>query len=280
MKIPKHEERTLERLKAHYLVEKELADRLRRSSSLERRQLYSQVYDELFNRVSDHPQLTRKMDGNLSRLLVDRQIKFLKNYLRPEDVFLEVGPGDCNLSFEVAKYVKKVYAVDVSTEITAFNETPVNFELIISDGCSIPVPTASVSLAYSNQLMEHLHPDDAIEQLRNIYDVLTSGGMYICVTPNRLSGPHDVSKYFDLTATGFHLREYTFCELEKLMSDVGFSGYKVLAGGRGIYFQVPRWLTKNCERIIEKLPFHLKRLMTANLPFKPLLNMINIVAVK
>jgi predicted SAM-dependent methyltransferase len=51
--------------------------------------------------------------------------------------------------------------------------------------------------------MEHLHPDDAFEQLKQIYTALTPGGLYICTTPNRLTGPHDVSKYFDETAAGF-----------------------------------------------------------------------------
>lgn len=61
--------------------------------------------------------------------------------------------------------------------------------------------------------MEHLHPDDAYEQLQEIYNALIPGGIYICITPNRLSGPHDVSQYFDSIATGFHPKEYTTVEM-------------------------------------------------------------------
>ena len=61
--------------------------------------------------------------------------------------------------------------------------------------------------------MEHLHPDDALEQLQNIYSALVPGGIYLCITPNRLSGPQDVSRDFDMVATGFHLKEYTISEL-------------------------------------------------------------------
>ena len=54
-----------------------------------------------------------------------------------------------------------VYAVEVSEEITGNLAFPRNVRLLLSDGTSIPVPDASVAVAYSNQLMEHLHPDDA-----------------------------------------------------------------------------------------------------------------------
>lgn len=50
--------RSPERLRAHYEIERELAARLRRSTREQRLQLYGQVYDELFERVSDHPQHT------------------------------------------------------------------------------------------------------------------------------------------------------------------------------------------------------------------------------
>jgi hypothetical protein len=64
-------------------------------------------------------------------------------------------------------------------------------------------------VAYSYQLMEHLHPGDALEQLVNIYQALKRDSVYCCVTPNRISGPHDISVYFDTVAQGLHLKEYS-----------------------------------------------------------------------
>ena len=49
-------------------------------------------------------------------------------------------------------------------------------ETVLSDGCSVPVPHDSVTLAYSFQVMEHIHPDDALEQLRNLFAVIAPGG--------------------------------------------------------------------------------------------------------
>ncbi len=94
---------------------------------------------------------------------------------------MEIGPGDCKISIEVAGLVKKVIAIDVSSEITKQIKTPDNFSLILSDGSSIPVAENSVDVAYSNQLMEHLHPDDAMKQLKNIVRALAPGGIYLCL---------------------------------------------------------------------------------------------------
>jgi len=46
----------------------------------------------------------------------------------------------------------------------------------------VPVPASTVDLAYSNQVMEHLHVEDGLEQVRNIYNALVPGGAFVCVT--------------------------------------------------------------------------------------------------
>ncbi len=185
-----------------------------------------------------------------------------------------MGSGDCNLSFEVAKRVKKVYGVDVSQEIAKHLEYPANFELIISDGCSIPVPANTVTTAYSNQLIEHLHPDDAFEQMRNIYDSLVPGGVYICITPNRLSGPHDISKYFDEVATGFHLKEYTYTELHDLFRLIGFTRVNTYVGGKGFYLKLPLFLVKLHEKVFTAIPSSLRKKLAGTMLFKALLGAI------
>jgi len=279
VRIPRSEKRTLGQLLEHYVIEKELADRLRNASKEQRKGLYTSLYDELYRRVPLHPQLTQKGDAESQIEAVSRQMKLLERYLQPESTFLEVGAGDCSLSREVSKYVRKVYAVDVSREITKGEAFPQNFELIISDGSSIPVPRGSVTLAYSSRLMEHLHPDDAVDQLKSIYLALTEGGKYICITPNLLSGPYDISRYFDDVATGFHLKEYTFTELSELFRKVGFSGIGAYAGGRGTYIPVPSSMILSCERALGRLPFSIRRAIASSLPFRALLG-ITIVGTK
>ena len=271
--------RTHQQLLEHYEIEKKLASQLRNASREERQGLYNVLYDELYRRVSHHPQLARKGDSKLRLLEVSRQMKFLRNFLDPSFTFLEVGPGDCSLSLEIAKHVEKVYAIDVSKEITKGKILRRNFELIVSNGCSIPVPETSIDIAYSRDVMEHLHPDDALDQLQDLFRCLTHGGKYICITPNQLSGPHDVSRYFDNVATGFHLREYTLTELCDLFHNAGFSKMRTYIGGQGVYVRFPLLPITICERLLGMLSSLVRRRIAKTLPFKALLG-ITIVGTK
>jgi len=81
-----------------------------------------------------------------------------------------------------------VYALEVSKEITQRIDGPENFELHLFDGLVIPHFPEKANVIYSNQVMEHLHPEDVLEQLSAIYHTLDEKGIYICVTPNRLTG--------------------------------------------------------------------------------------------
>jgi len=278
-KIPKNETKRIGRIKAHYDLEIGLAERLRNSSKDERKTLYTELYDQLFQQIPDQPTVAQKHDAKIRLNHVSQQMNLVKKYLKSDSVFLEIGPGSCALSIEVAKFVRKVYAVDVSTEITKDEILPHNFELIISDGSSIPVPRNSVDFVYSNQLMEHLHPGDAICQLQNVYNSLSPGGVYICRTPNRLTGPHDISRYFDDIATGFHLKEYTVSELYDLFCAIGFCKMKYFAGGKGVFIKLPLSLIKLCEYSLTRLPQNLRKRLTDQLLIRALLG-ITILAEK
>ncbi|MGP1372623.1 MAG: class I SAM-dependent methyltransferase [Almyronema sp.] len=265
-------DRSFAQLEAHYLLEKSLAHRLKSSSREERlnQQLYPKLYDELFQEISHHTQLSR-LASQRTDYLINQRAKFLSRFLQPESTFLEIGCGRGHLTAKIAETVEKVYAVDVSAALTQSLTWPANVELIISNGVTIPVPNASVDVAYSHQLMEHLHPDDAIEQLQAIYQALKPGGVYVCVTPNRLCGPHDISKYFDQVATGFHLKEYTVSELYRLFQQAGFAQMSL----DKIYQQshilrlplTPVLLSffQLSEFMLEKLPFKWRRRL-ANSP--------------
>ena len=238
--IPKYYEHyTQNQLKAHFDIEKALADKLRDSNREERKILYSSLYNELFRKVPHHPQMKQKVDPNARLKIVNNIMRYLSKFLKPEHVFLEIGPGDCQLSFEVTKHVMKVYAIDVSEEVTKCLQCPDNFQLILSDGSSIDVPRESINVAFSNHLIEHLHPEDAETQLRGVYDSLVPGGVYICRTPYRLYGPHDISKYFDEVARGFHLKEYTYTDLAHLFSAVGFKKIYSYNRNRDDYYKIP-----------------------------------------
>ncbi len=267
----KGEMRTAEQVREHYEIEKDLATRLRQSAPEDRLGLYTTVYDELFRRVTHHPILQRKGDPASSRRATLSQYRRVRHFLRPGTRFLEVGPGDCGLAFAVAKEVSQVYVVDVTEEIKQGAALPANCRFILSDGTSVPLPPETVTVAYSHQLMEHLHPDDALAQLRNIYRVLAPGGVYVCLTPNSVSGPHDISMYFDPVATGLHLKEYTNAELVSLFASVGFSKVRGMVSVKGHSVLVPVGIPLMLEWIIQRLPRRLGHELAARMPLRAFL---------
>jgi SAM-dependent methyltransferase len=258
-------------LDEHYRVERELADRLRSAGPDERNALYAAVYDELFRRLPAHPQITSKQNPMARAADVAAQMAALRRYLTPTTTLLEIGAGDCALSLAAAPYVRQAIALDVSARITHGVTAPANFSLLLSDGRGIPLPALSVDVAYSNQLMEHLHPDDAREQLRSIVEALAPGGIYLCITPNRLSGPHDVSRSFDEEATGFHLKEYTARELAGLFREAGFSRVWAMVGARRHLVALPAAMVGALEVVLGLLPRRLRRTLARHTPCRPLL---------
>ena len=272
--------RSEDQLREHYRIERELADRLREASRAERRVLYSLVYEELLQRVPHHPLRTTARDA---AYLADREretdwlLRFLKRFISLRTRFLEVGAGDCALALKVSDLAEHVVAVDVCDQ--ACGERPCNFALALSDGCSIPVSHGSIDVAFSNQMVEHLHPEDAREQLVNIFRSLAPGGTYVCITPNRLYGPRDVSGYFDEIATGLHLREYSAREIREMLLGVGFERVDFYCGGRGWYARCPGWIVSGLEILLEALPAGVRKRVADTVPMRGFLG-VRVAAIK
>jgi hypothetical protein len=77
-------------------------------------------------------------------------------------------------------------------------------------------------------VVEHVPPERVAEFLRTVRVLLRPGGILIVVTPNALTGPHDVTRHFQPPGTppqGLHLREYTLRQLVELLQSVGFGSF-------------------------------------------------------
>jgi SAM-dependent methyltransferase len=268
--------RSPEELQMHYELERRLAALLRGAPRGERLRLYRELYDELYRAV---PFL--KTDPKIvDEVRLGAVMRLLGPFLSHELTVLEIGAGNLALARAMAPHVKEVIALDVSKEFAmALGVVPANVAFVLSDGLSVPVPPESVDLVYSDQLMEHLHPDDAFEQLQNILRALKPGGRYICNTPHRFNGPHDISQYFDQEATGFHLKEYTNRELHALFLRAGFRSVYSLTGVRGFVVPLPVWPLICLEFCLSALPKPMRRLVSRFLPIKVLLG-VRLVGVK
>jgi SAM-dependent methyltransferase len=118
---------------------------------------------------------------------------------------------------------KRYLASDTSTEIMAVMEgDTANLKVAVADAVDFDVPPGSFDVVLSCQLIEHLHPEDVPSHLTNVCRALRPGGRYMFDTPCGLTGPHDVSRFFDPVATGFHLKEWTHEEMAQQLGGAGF----------------------------------------------------------
>ena len=259
LRVPLPPGRTYEQIRNHYDVERALADKLRGSTRDERKTIYVTMYDELFAKVPDHPRLTRRNDAAMTRAANRKKQRLLEGLLKPDKVVLEFGPGDCRFATQISRRVKFVYGVDISDQTGSGPETPDNFELIVYDGFDLSMPGDTVDIAFSDQLIEHFHPDDTLEHFRLVRRVLKPGGAYMFRTPHRFRGPADVSRYFCDEPQGFHLKEWTYGEIGWALRDAGFSKWRGYWSAKGRRIRMPHAYFAALEKILPSLPRSLGR---------------------
>lgn len=268
------EVRLPDRLRAHYEIERELADRLRTSRREERGSLYGEVYTELFARLPDHPQ--HKADPEKRRANTAMQVAFLRPMLSLDAVFVEVGCGDAVVTQAIARHVREAVGIDVTAALIDQTAVPDNFRFLQTDGTSLALTDEGADMVYSNQLMEHLHPDDARHQLQEVIRVLRPGGRYVCSTPNRLTGPHDISCYFGHTPEGFHLREYDHGSLAAMFRDAGFRSTRAVVSIKGQRMVLPVGPVSRAERLLAGLTRDMQARLTS---FGPVRNMFGVLLI-
>lgn len=258
-------DRTPERLRHHFQVEKELAARLRHSTRAERTSLFKTLYGELFERVPDHPRLTRRDTPEASQRKVQSQLCLLLPYLKPDTAFLEFAPGDCRLAAAVAKRVRKVIGVDISDQRAEAETKPDNLELIVYDGYDLNLPDGSADVLFSYQFLEHLHPDDVDAHFKLARRLLKPGGVYVFDTPHRFSGPHDVSRHFGNSLQCFHFQEWTYREMRQLLLRHGFAQAAMYRRGKPMAGSWVNGVHELGERVVEHLPASLRTKVASRL---------------
>lgn len=217
-----------DRVKRHYQLEKRLAQRILASSRENRTRVAMEAYNELFSSIPWHPQLNNSEEKEQKNLL-QKQMFF--EYLVDSEVdILDIGAGTAYwIRYLANKNTGRCVGIDVSEEIlTLYPDDPPNLELYVMDAVELDSSVGLFDIAFSSQLIEHLHPDDVELHFASVYRLLKGNGIYAFDTPSRLNGPHDVSKYFDNVATGFHLKEWTYRELTNHLKKVGFTKIRTM----------------------------------------------------
>jgi SAM-dependent methyltransferase len=270
--------RPADRLIAHYEIEVALADKLRGSTRENRKRTYREVYRDLLSKVSDHPRHTRSHDTY--RTDITKLLRMVKRFIGRNDRVLEIGAGDAELSRSICGQAHSVVAVDVDDALIGTRAAPPNFRYLLSDGVSLPLADGSISLAISNQLLEHIHPDDTVGHLSEVNRILVAGGRYLIMTPNLVCGPHDVSRYFDRRARGTHLREFDAETMWNFLRAAGFERIVFYAARGGyLFFPMPYWLARGLDLAFSRVPSSLHTPIVRNKLARTLLG-LTVIAYK
>ena len=231
-------------MRSWHKLEIEYAERLRDSSRDERRQLYAEAYSAVSEGwMATLPEEPEKRTAGTSPSLVKSLIRLSSS----SDRVLEVGCGRGYTYLKLAPHVASLVGLDVSDLV--LNEARKLLEANQVGNVTILKGSADDLTRYFDEetfdkvisidVYEHLHPEDAIAHLSEVYSVLKPKGRFIVITPNRLTGPHDITRDLFPDARqplGFHLSEITCSELVRQMRKVGFVKFRSVMP---ISFKVP-----------------------------------------
>jgi SAM-dependent methyltransferase len=207
---------TLEQAKSHLTLERSLTQELVASDPDTRWETFERAYETLYAQL---PWL--KTTGGVVR--TDHWEAVIGP--PPRRVY-EVGSGHGAMARALAARGYTVEATDITRERGHDHSTDGNPVWTVTDGVHLArfAENAPYDAVVSDQLVEHLHPDDIREHLVGCHEILRPGGVYAVQTPHAFTGPHDVSRCFGLREPiGMHLHEYTNSELIRLLRSVGFS---------------------------------------------------------
>jgi SAM-dependent methyltransferase len=189
-----------------------------------RQTLYMELYEAIYNFVKIH--LPDYDSFGFNSDLINNHIDVFK-----DKIVIDYGCGYGASTELLSKTAKFVYGIDAShtavqTATSKFGKLK-NTDFIMNSSPYIPFEKGIFEAAYSNDLLEHFHPDDLKIHLKEIYRILIKGGKYLFWTPGSKTGPHDCTQWFYPRGMGFkakgdHIKEYNYSELISIIQHVGF----------------------------------------------------------
>ena len=210
------------------------------------------------------------------RLVVERLARH-RRLGHPARLF-EIGYGNGSLLKHAAEAGFTVAGIEVSSALCEQARRSVGIHhaasLYRGDFLRDTLPIAGVLFAavYWNDVFEHIPPDEILDYLRRIHQMLAPGGELITVTPNWHIRPSDVTVAIlgpRSEPAGLHFKEYTLGEVTALLREAGFRRvFTPLAVTRKRFWVcgsglagLKRW----AEPTLEWLPYRLARLLCRGL---------------
>jgi ubiquinone/menaquinone biosynthesis C-methylase UbiE len=207
--------------RAQYELERTLRRRILDSPPQQRAQAVSQAYQELFRTFPEHSAFQETPQTR--RAFGQRQAGMIAPFVRPGQQVLEVGCGRGDALAALAARGGACTGTEPSQEMIDLCRQYEGIDFRIGTAEQLAFPPESFDLVFSMQVLEHLHPDDVPLHFTEAFRVLRHGGIVAVETPNRRTGPQDISRGFSRTADGLHLKEWTVAELIRTMRAAGFA---------------------------------------------------------
>ncbi len=218
------------RTRRHLEDERRWADVLRHAGAPERDERFREAYDAIHERcLAERPERLEDMMFGTD----DDVVRFLAAQVGTGQRVLEIGCGCGRASIELARRGNRVTGIDVSSVVIErarrFARDVPGVDFRVASATRLGVPDASIDVAFSVDVFEHIHPDDVAAHLDAVRRALRPGGRYLVVTVNAWLGPHDVTRevkgiesFGEEPPEGFHLKEWTFAELHAALRRAGF----------------------------------------------------------
>lgn len=209
-----------DRRRAQFELERQLRERILRAAPKNRAEAIGAAYTELFQAFPDHSRLRASQEQRL--LKGKRGAGIFLPLTKPGDAVLEIGCGTGHVLAELARHGRKCVGVEPSVEMISLCPRVPDLRIVLGTADRLDFPPCCFDLAFSQQVLEHLHPDDVPVHLAECYRVLRPGGVLCIETPNARAGPQDISRGFVPVAQGLHLKEWSVAELIVEFRRAGF----------------------------------------------------------
>ncbi|MHB1557207.1 MAG: class I SAM-dependent methyltransferase [Isosphaeraceae bacterium] len=242
----------------------------------ERPTLFAEAYESLAMILGERRRRTGATMGTLG-LPGDAAAQISERIGTKPGRVLDVGCGTGVLVQQLIARGHEARGIDVSPRLVEVGRERINRELgtgpdetlICGDFLRCELGDGDpFDLVYTNDVLEHIHPDEAPAFVRRAFTRLRPGGWLWLVTPNRWTGPGDATILRHPIGTpsrGLHLKEYTLGELHGLIDQAGFTEIGARLWNSGRLRRATRfrpaftWIKRTIEPVLAAVPARVRR---------------------
>jgi ubiquinone/menaquinone biosynthesis C-methylase UbiE len=206
---------------AQFELEKELRLRILNSRPEDRFTVTAGAYATLFETFPGHFALS-EAPADRTRA-ARRSAGMILPLTAPGQCVLEVGSGRGDVLRELSNSGLICTGIEPSQHMICLSRHVPRITVLRGTADRLLFPDASLDLVFSQQVLEHMHPHDVPRHFAEAHRVLRARGLLAIETPNRRTGPQDVSRGFAAVAEGLHLKEWSVRELIQQFQAAGFT---------------------------------------------------------